>query len=98
MAILDRGRIVQIGEPTEVYERPANRFAAEFLGDTNFLQGTVEAEGTVSAHGQRIASAIALPPAGQSVTLAVRPEKIEIQTRPARKAMARSLQQTSCRP
>ncbi|WP_279483599.1 ABC transporter ATP-binding protein [Aureimonas sp. SK2] len=78
VAILDRGRIVQIGEPTEVYERPANRFAAEFLGDTNFLQGTVEVEGTVSAHGQRIASAIALPPVGQSVTLAVRPEKIEI--------------------
>ncbi|KTR02223.1 spermidine/putrescine ABC transporter ATP-binding protein [Aureimonas ureilytica] len=78
VAILDRGRIVQIGAPTEVYERPVNRFAAEFLGDTNLLEGRVNADGTVVAHGQRIASAISLPPVGQAVTLAVRPEKIEI--------------------
>ena len=37
VAILDRGRIVQIGEPATVYERPTTRFAAEFLGDSNFL-------------------------------------------------------------
>ncbi|WP_182086239.1 ABC transporter ATP-binding protein [Aureimonas sp. ME7] len=78
VAILDRGRIVQIGAPTEVYERPANRFAAEFLGDTNFLDGTVEGDGAVLPSGERIVSALALPPAGQRVTLAVRPEKIDI--------------------
>ena len=78
VAILDRGRIVQIGAPTEVYERPANRFAAEFLGDMNFLDGTAAPGGVVLSNGEHIATTLPMPPAGQSATLAVRPEKIEI--------------------
>jgi iron(III) transport system ATP-binding protein len=41
LALMERGRIVQVGTPTELYERPANRFVAGFLGDSNFLPGTV---------------------------------------------------------
>ncbi|MDQ0509141.1 ABC transporter ATP-binding protein [Ancylobacter amanitiformis] len=83
VAILDRGRIVQIGAPTEVYERPRTRFAAEFLGDTNFFTGTV-ADGRVSLrNGMRIATASPLPANGAPVTLAVRPEKITVATRDA---------------
>jgi len=41
MAILDAGRICQIGTPAEVYRRPSSRFVAEFMGETNFVEGTI---------------------------------------------------------
>lgn len=78
VAILDRGRIVQIGAPTEVYERPKTRFAAEFLGDTNFLTGTVVAGGIRLANGSTVAVDAPLPAKGSEATVAVRPEKIVI--------------------
>lgn len=60
VAILDRGRIVQIGPPTEFYARPLSRFAAEFLGDTNFLAGEVVAGGVKLADGQAVAVGTAM--------------------------------------
>ncbi|WP_225772312.1 ABC transporter ATP-binding protein [Inquilinus sp. Marseille-Q2685] len=77
IAILDRGRIVQDGAPGEIYERPRTRFAAGFLGDANFLEGTVTA-GSVEVQGGTIRVAGQLPAAGSKVTLAVRPEKMQI--------------------
>jgi spermidine/putrescine ABC transporter ATP-binding subunit len=41
LAVMDRGRMVQVGTPAELYQRPANRFVAGFLGDSNFLPGTI---------------------------------------------------------
>jgi iron(III) transport system ATP-binding protein len=41
LAVMDRGRVVQEGAPAEVYRRPASRFVAGFLGDSNFLPGKV---------------------------------------------------------
>ena len=41
IAVIDRGRIVQIGPPREIYFRPANEFVATFVGATNLLRGTV---------------------------------------------------------
>ncbi len=76
VAILDRGRIVQIGAPAEVYERPKTRFAAEFLGDTNFLDGVAVAGGIRLANGSVIAVDRPLSAAGTVVTVAIRPEKI----------------------
>ena len=78
VAILDRGRIVQIGAPAEVYERPKTRFAAEFLGDTNFLVGTVVAGGVKLDDGSVVAVDAQLPPLGATATVAIRPEKIAI--------------------
>ncbi|MGO4723565.1 MULTISPECIES: ABC transporter ATP-binding protein [unclassified Inquilinus] len=77
IAILDRGRIVQDGVPGEIYERPRTRFAASFLGDANFLEGTVTASG-VEVAGALVRVAGKLPAAGSKVTLAVRPEKMTI--------------------
>jgi iron(III) transport system ATP-binding protein len=42
VAILDRGRVVQVGSPEELYRKPRSRFVAEFLGETNLLEGTAE--------------------------------------------------------
>src|SRR3954462_3431688 len=41
IAVMNDGRIVQIGSPRDVYERPRNRFVADFVGTTNFLDGKV---------------------------------------------------------
>jgi iron(III) transport system ATP-binding protein len=41
VAVMDAGRLVQVGPPRAVYDRPANRFVAGFLGDSNFLPGVV---------------------------------------------------------
>ncbi|HMG49370.1 MAG TPA: ABC transporter ATP-binding protein [Inquilinus sp.] len=79
IAILDRGRIVQDGVPGEIYERPRTRFAASFLGDANFLEGTVASGGEgVAVPGALVRVAGKLPAAGSKVTLAVRPEKMTI--------------------
>jgi putative spermidine/putrescine transport system ATP-binding protein len=42
IAVMNEGRIVQVGAPEDLYAQPSNRFVAEFLGESNFLSGTVE--------------------------------------------------------
>ncbi len=41
VAVLDMGKVAQIGPPTEVYERPATRFVADFMGETNFIKADI---------------------------------------------------------
>ena len=83
IAVMQAGRIVQIGKPREVYERPNCRFVADFIGVTNFVPGTVAA-----AAGGRyrvrtgdgdlwVTSALDVA-VGSSVTLSVRPECISL--------------------
>jgi putative spermidine/putrescine transport system ATP-binding protein len=82
IVILRDGRIEQVGIPTELYERPVNRFVAEFLGRANFLKGAVEACNgaafTLKANESLIvvAASDASPQPGERVTLALRPERI----------------------
>src|SRR5688500_2217792 len=47
IAVMNQGRILQEGSPEEIYERPANKFVADFIGETNFFEGTVEDTGEV---------------------------------------------------
>jgi putrescine transport system ATP-binding protein len=44
-AILDHGRVLQVGPPTELYERPTSRFVATFVGDSNLFEGTLRLDG-----------------------------------------------------
>ncbi len=78
IAILNEGRILQIGPPTEVYERPATSFAARFLGDANVLEGRVVAGGIEVAGIGVVRAAGRLPPVGELARLAIRPEKFSI--------------------
>jgi spermidine/putrescine ABC transporter ATP-binding subunit len=84
IAIMNQGRIVQLGAPLEVYEQPINRFAAGFLGVANFLEGRVasvsgnEAAIDLDLGSRASAPADGLRP-GNSVLLAVRPEKIAVE-------------------
>ena len=49
LAVMSAGRILQVGTPREIYEHPADRFVANFIGETNFLQGEIQASGEGSA-------------------------------------------------
>ena len=83
IAVMERGRFLQVGEPREIYEYPANRFVADFIGTINTFEGKVSA---VDADGVTVATADAPVPlralgtypveVGQDVCIAVRPEKI----------------------
>src|ERR1044071_4806017 len=82
MAILDRGRVRQIGTPREVYRRPVDKTVANFIGETDFIAGTVVAVGektvTVDTAIGRFegvfGDAKAKAAAGATVTVSVRPE------------------------
>ena len=75
MAILKDGRLLQVGAPEDVYERPADRFVANFIGVMNFIDGAVASDGVFEAEGLRLAVVDATP---GPATLAVRPENIAI--------------------
>jgi spermidine/putrescine ABC transporter ATP-binding subunit len=83
IAIMNQGKIEQLGAPLEVYEHPINRFAAGFLGVANFLEGRVaavsgdEARIDLGLGGQAIAPTGGYK-AGDAALLAVRPEKISV--------------------
>ena len=84
IAVMSKGVALQIGKPDEIYERPATKFVADFIGETNFLNGTVQAQhgtlveveidgtGTVQVESSRTFTN------GQEVSVAVRPEKLRL--------------------
>lgn len=85
IAVMNRGEIVQVGTPIEVYERPKNEFVAGFIGEANFFEGTVNCAGqtaTVSTKDGLDFTVVlqsnnsVLP--GVHVFLAVRPQAITI--------------------
>ena len=92
LAVMNAGKILQVGSPLEIYETPDNRFVADFIGETNFLEARVEPGGDGAPICRLEGGArLSLPglTADGSVTLAVRPEKIELAARdPGRSAEA----------
>jgi spermidine/putrescine transport system ATP-binding protein len=75
--VMREGRIVQTGTPSEVYERPVNRFVAEFLGSANLIPASI-ANGCVETVLGRLV--VRPSPTWQRETLAIRPERIRICT------------------
>ena len=90
IVVMRDGLIQQQGGPTDLYERPANRFVADFIGSSNFLEGTVASAGpdrrvTVTTdHGLTLNGEVTDPSAtvevGQKVTVVIRPERLELMT------------------
>jgi iron(III) transport system ATP-binding protein len=84
IAVMNEGRIVQIGSPHQVYERPLNRFVADFVGDTNFIDGAlVSAVGNgrcrvATALGEFNVQSIDHLAKGTRVIVSVRPEDVEL--------------------
>jgi putrescine transport system ATP-binding protein len=90
IAVMNQGRLEQVGTPGEIYEYPANRFIADFIGNVNVVEATVVSSGDgqvildcPQAGGSLIASAsvpgsAGVPAIGAHMWVAVRPEKITI--------------------
>ncbi|GGG37877.1 polyamine-transporting ATPase [Chelatococcus composti] len=84
IAVMDHGRIVQVATPGEIYEQPASRYVAEFIGDVNILEGKVIAAGegrctlAVADAPEPVSVAGVAEPLspGREVALALRPEKL----------------------
>jgi spermidine/putrescine transport system ATP-binding protein len=77
IAVMNNGRIEQLGTPLELYERPRTRFVAGFLGVSNLLPAAVVAESTVRLDDGTILRA-SVPSGAGRLAIGVRPEKIEL--------------------
>jgi iron(III) transport system ATP-binding protein len=90
IAVMNEGRIVQIGSPRDIYERPKNRFVADFVGTTNFLDGTVLSASNGRCQVSTRFGAIDVQcgetlTSNAAVVISVRPEDIELsEQQPAR--------------
>lgn len=89
IAVMSEGRLMQVGAPSEIYETPASRFVADFIGNVNMMEGSLE----VDAHDHCIVTCAdcrhyvghgITGTEGMAVTVALRPEKINVsRQRPA---------------
>jgi len=84
IAVMDRGRVLQVGKPWELYLKPANRFVADFIGTMNVFRGRVEdgaageLRGLVTGFGERWQVPAAGTP-GTSISVGVRPESLALE-------------------
>ncbi|MGO8915628.1 MAG: ABC transporter ATP-binding protein [Stellaceae bacterium] len=82
IAVMSQGRIVQLGTPQEIYETPASRFVADFIGGVNLLEGRVlrAQNGLIEVESAAAGATLLIEhpalAAGSAVAIAVRPEKI----------------------
>lgn len=88
IAIMDKGEVIQVAPPQEIYEAPISRFVADFVGSVNLFEGIVEEAGGGHARisapgGVRIrADDAAEARQGATVWFAIRPEKIAVSREP----------------
>ena len=89
IAVMDRGKVVQVGTPSEIYEFPNSRFVADFVGTTNLFEGTVTAveTGLVRVQCSETGGELLVDDVGrfsprQRVWVALRPEKIRLGKQP----------------
>src|SRR6266853_829942 len=78
IVVMNHGAIEQVGTPLEIYREPASPFVADFIGVMNFVAGTVVRDGVVRLGSTELACDVDGLAAGTDVTLAIRPEDIEI--------------------
>ena len=86
MAMLDGGRILQVGTPREVYRRPVSRTVANFIGETDFIpgrvlgakDGLVSVDTAVGRFDGVVGDPAKIPAAGEPVTVSIRPECWEL--------------------
>src|SRR5690606_37595297 len=78
VVVMRNGQVEQFGTPTEIYERPATAFVANFVGRTNRLKGRVGSDGQLVAAGQPLRATTRLSPG--AVEVLVRPHRIALQS------------------
>lgn len=92
IAVMSFGKVLQVGPAVEIYERPMSRFVADFIGESNFLDGTVKSVNgrravvTIPAWKQDLQAVLVGDAiAGDAVVVSVRPEKVQIEEQPESK-------------
>ena len=89
IAVMDRGRVAQVGTPREIYERPASLFVADFIGSSNMFPGQIAALGvhgaTVRLDGGAVVTVAAPAQAriGERLRVVVRPDHLQLTEAPA---------------
>src|SRR5690606_6961921 len=85
IAVMNEGSVLQVGRPDDIYERPTSRFVADFIGETNFVDGVLDAVSGTSGvvrlpSGRQLKGTLrdGGAVAGDPAALAVRPEKLEV--------------------
>lgn len=82
IAVMNNGIVAQVGTPREIYENPVSRFVADFIGETNFIEGEVVQTGEttmIKAKGAELVGETSVNLSnGQKAVLAIRPEKLSI--------------------
>jgi len=86
IAILDKGEVMQVATPAEVYEAPGSRYVAGFVGNINIFEGTARRQGSgvsveVPGAGSILSESGGEIPDGTPVAFAIRPEKISVSAR-----------------
>ena len=91
IAVMNRGQLVQVGTPAEIYEFPQNRFVADFIGTTNLFEGTVSGReaGHILVSSEEAGCSLKVDElghfgGGQRVWVSLRPEKIRLSKEPPR--------------
>ena len=83
IAVMNEGRIQQIGTSREIYEQPGSQFVADFVGNTNFIEGTVSSGGVRTELGDVRVATNGLA-AHDTVAISIRPEDVDLkETRPS---------------
>jgi putrescine transport system ATP-binding protein len=92
IAVMNRGQVLQVGSPSEIYEFPQSRFVADFVGTTNLFEGTVSGgePGSLRVSSTEAGCDLEVDEAGrygpgQRVWVALRPEKIRLTKTPSGK-------------
>ena len=87
IAVMNEGKILQVGTPAEIYDSPQNRFVADFIGTSNFLEGTLISKNEVTLTTEPTSNVVCTPtsdiPINSPVTIAIRPERINLRMTPA---------------
>ena len=86
IAVMSDGRILQVGTPSEIYDSPQGRFVADFIGTSNFLEGTLISQNEITLATEPPLKIVSTPnnsmPIDTPVTLALRPERVDLRTTP----------------
>jgi len=90
IAVMCAGQIQQVGSPRDIYTKPANRFVASFIGETNFLKGVSDGATVTLGNGAKLP--LVAPPG--PVSLAIRPEQVRVVAPDAPGAMTAKLAST----
>ena len=84
IAVMNDGKILQVGTPSEIYDSPKTRFVADFIGTSNFLDGVLISENEIALTTEPPVKVACVPnsnvPLNTPVTIAIRPERLDLST------------------